>query len=91
MIAKARAEAKDLMIHMEKKGYVIPKDEHAKEALEVVITEMRRKDISPKDKISAAALLLTYTLAKPATETTMNVRKAEDFLNDLALEMKDDK
>jgi hypothetical protein len=52
---------------------------------------MRRKDISPKDKISAAALLLTYTLAKPATETTMNVRKAEDFLNDLALEMKDDK
>jgi len=87
MIAKARAEAKVIVNRMEEKGIAIPKDEYAREAFETVVTEMRRKDLLPKDKLSAARTVLEWSMAKPAAETNVTVKKAEDFLNDIAGDM----
>lgn len=85
--AHAQAEAKDLMNLMEAKGIELPEDDKAREALEVGITIMRLTDISPKDRLAAASLVLTYTKAKPASTSNVTVKRAEDFLTDLAAEM----
>lgn len=83
-MAQAKAQAKRDLERMEEKGFVLPKDEYAKEAIESVLTVMRLTDISPKDRLAAASKLLEYTLAKPAAETNVTLKKAEDFLADLA-------
>jgi hypothetical protein len=83
-MTQAKAQAKRDLARMEEKGYVLPKDDYAKEAIESVLTVMRLKDISPKDRLAAASKLLEYTLAKPAAETNVTLKKAEDFLADLA-------
>jgi hypothetical protein len=88
IIAKAQAEAKAIVELMDKKG-MIPKDEYAKEAIETVVELVRRTDIHPKDKLASARTLLEWTLAKPATEANVNLKKAEDFLDDLAAELKE--
>lgn len=86
-LAHAKGEAQQLMTLMEAKGIELPQDAQAREALEVGITVMRLTDISPKDRLAAASLVLQYTKAKPASETNLNVKKAEDFLADLAAEL----
>jgi hypothetical protein len=88
--AYAHAQGLKLLKTMEEKGYVLPKDQYAREAIETVAAVMHLEDISPKDRLAAARTLLDFTLAKPASETTVNVKKAEDFLLDLANEVKDD-
>jgi hypothetical protein len=85
--AHAQAEAKEIVTLMESKGMEIPKDEFGREALEAGVAIMRLTDISPKDRLAAASLVLTYTMAKPASESTVNVKKAEDFLSELASEL----
>jgi hypothetical protein len=87
MIAKARAEAKDIVKHMEDKGIAIPKDEYAREAMTSVVELMRRTDTLPKDKLAAARTVLEWTIAKPAAETNVTVKKAEDFLSEIAEDM----
>ena len=89
MIAKAKAEAKEIVKRMEEKGYAIPKDAAAREAFETVVTEMRRTDLLPKDKLAFARTVLEWSMAKPAAESTVTVKRAEDFLDDLANEMKE--
>lgn len=89
IIAQAQAEAKRLVKLMEEKGLNIPKEQYAREAFEEVVALVRRQDINPKDKLAACNTVLTYTLAKPASESTVTVKKAEDFLADLASEMKE--
>jgi hypothetical protein len=84
MIAKAAAEAKVIVKAMEDKGIVIPKDAAAREAFETVVTEMRRKDLLPKDKLAFARTVLEWSMAKPAAETNVTVKKAEDFLSEIA-------
>lgn len=86
-MAHAMAEAKQLVNIMEQKGYNIPKDEYAREGIEAVVAMVRLTDISPKDRLAAARTLLDFTMAKPATDTNLNVKKAEDFLADLAKDM----
>jgi hypothetical protein len=87
VMAHAMAEAKQLVNIMEQKGYNIPKDEYAREGIEAVVAMVRLTDISPKDRLAAARTLLDFTMAKPATDTNLNVKKAEDFLADLAKDM----
>ena len=85
---KAKAEAKEIVKYMEeKKGMVIPKADFAREAIEAAVETMRMEAISPKDKLTAARLVLDFTLAKPAAQTEVTVKKAEDFLADIAAEM----
>jgi hypothetical protein len=87
VIHKAKAEAKEIVSYMESKGYEIPKQEFAKEAIETAVQIMRRDDINPKDKLTAAKAVLEWTLAKPASESTVNIKTAESFLEDIAQEM----
>ena len=89
---KAKAEAKVLVEFMENtKGFEIPKQEFAKEAIVTAVEIMRREDIHPKDKLSAAKTVLEWTLSKPATEANVNVKTAESFLEDIAREMNQEK
>lgn len=69
---------------MEKEGYAIPKDDYARQAIETVLEVMNLENIAPKDRLAAAAKLLEYTMAKPAAESNVTVKKAEDFLAELA-------
>ena len=84
----AKAEATLIVNYMEKeKGFEIPKVEFAREAIVTAVEVMRREDINVKDKLTAAKVVLEYTMAKPASETTVNVKTAESFLEDIAAEM----
>lgn len=83
----AKAEAKEIVKFMEKKGFEVPKQEFAREAIEAAVETMRMEAISPKDKLTAARLVLDFTMAKPASQAEVTVKKAEDFLADIAAEM----
>ncbi len=84
----AKKEAERIVAYMETaKGFEIPKQDFAKEAITTAVEIMRREDINPKDKLTAAKTVLEWTLAKPATESTVNVKTAESFLEDIAAEL----
>lgn len=88
----AKNEAKEIVKYMEtKKGFEVPKAEFAREAIEAAVETMRMEAISPKDKLTAARLVLDFTLAKPAAQSEVTVKKAEDFLADIAAEMEQNK
>jgi hypothetical protein len=63
----------------------LPDDPMAVEALEKAMTVLR-DNISPKDKIAAARLILDFTKAKPAQKLEHTVRSAEDILDEMATE-----
>ena len=87
MRAVAKDEAKRMVRIMEKKGFDIPENEFAREALEAAVETMRMEAINPKDKLTAARLVLDFTKAKPAAQAELTVRRAEDFLADIAKDM----
>jgi hypothetical protein len=89
--AIAKAEAKEMVKIMEKKGFEVPKQEFAREAIEAAVETMRMTAINPKDKLAAARLVLDFTMSKPAAQSEVTVRKAEDFLADIAKELEDPK
>lgn len=85
--ATAKAEAKEMVKFMEKKGFEVPEAEYAREAIEAAVESMRMEAINVKDKLAAARLVLEFTKAKPAAKSEVTVRTAEDFLADIAKEM----
>lgn len=85
--AIAKDEAKRMVKIMEKKGFDIPENEFAREALIAAVETMRMEAINPKDKLTAARLVLDFTKSKPAAQAELTVRKAEDYLAELAKEM----
>jgi hypothetical protein len=88
----AKEEAKGIVKYMEEtKGFVVPKAEFAREAIVAAVETMRMEAISAKDKLAAARLVLDFTLAKPASQAEVTVKRAEDFLADIAVEMEQSK
>jgi hypothetical protein len=87
MRAIAKDEAKRMVRIMEKKGFQVPENEYAREAIEAAVETMRMDAISPKDKLTAARLVLDFTKAKPAAQTELTVKRAEDFLADIAKDL----
>lgn len=87
MRAIAKDEAKRMVRIMEKKGFEIPENEFAREAIEAAVETMRMEAISPKDKLTAARLVLDFTKAKPAAQTELTVKRAEDFLAEIAKDL----
>lgn len=61
----------------------LPDDERAVEALTETVTVLRTAQ-SPRDKLSAARLLLDFLKAKPTTKIETTVRSAEDILDEMA-------
>lgn len=84
---RAKAEAIQIVQYMMDKGHFIPKQDYAKEAMETAVAIMRREDVHPKDKLAASKVVLEWTMSKPATETNVNVKTAESFLEEIAQEM----
>lgn len=84
--AKAKAEAKVIVEYMEKK-FDLPKDEFAKEALTTAVEIMRVDAINAKDKLAAARTVLEWTMAKPVAQSEVTVKRAEDFLSEIAADM----
>lgn len=87
---KAKAEAQRIVEYMEQK-FDLPKDEFAKEALTTAVEIMRIDAINVKDKLAAARTVLEWTMAKPASQNEVTVKRAEDFLNDIAIDMEKEK
>lgn len=87
MRAIAKDEAKRMVRIMEKKGFEIPENEYAREAIEAAVETMRMDAISPKDKLTAARLVLDFTKSKPAAQAELTVKRAEDYLADIAKEL----
>jgi hypothetical protein len=85
--AVAKEEAKRMVRIMEKKGFQLPENEFAREALEAAVETMRMEAINPKDKLTAARLVLEFTKAKPAAQAELTVRRAEDYLAEIAKDM----
>ena len=79
--AKAKAEAKEIVALMEKKGFEIPKAEFAREAIEVAVEIMRTDAMNAKDKLSAARTVLEWTLSKPVAQSEVTIQRAESFLD----------
>lgn len=79
--AKAKAEAKEIVALMEKKGFEIPKHEFAREAIETAVEIMRINEMNPKDKLAAARTVLEWTMSKPVAQSEVSVKRAEDFLS----------
>ena len=78
----ARILANRIYKIMEKDG-ALPENPIAREAMKRAM-EMLAEDNSTKDKISLIRTLLEYNLAKPASTQNVNLKTAEDFLDELA-------
>ena len=61
----------------------LPTNPIAREAMKSAI-ELLASDITVKDKLSAIRTLLEYNMQKPASTSNINVKTAEDFLDDIA-------
>jgi hypothetical protein len=78
--ARAKVEAQAIVEHMSERG-VTPEGEYAREAIETIIAVLR-SPTHPRDKVTAARMLLEWTRGKPAANAT--VQNAEDLLLELA-------
>lgn len=86
MIEKAYAGIDEVKAYMADQGIELPESGVAAEAIDAAIGEMRRKDLSPRDKLAAIRTVLEWSKAKPASNTNLNVTRPEDFLEALAKE-----
>jgi len=63
----------------------LPENPIARKAMKTAL-EMLALDNSTRDKLSIVRTLLEYTHSKPAATQNVNLRTAEDFLDELAAE-----
>jgi hypothetical protein len=81
---EARKIAHRIFKLMDKEG-ALPENPIAREAMKTAL-EMLAEDNSSKDKLAIIRTLLEYNLAKPAATQNVNIKTAEDFLDELASE-----
>lgn len=81
---QAHQLAHKIMKQMDKDG-ALPDNPVAREAMRSAI-ELLSSELSTKDKLAVIRTLLEYNMAKPAATTNLNVKTAEDFLDELAEE-----
>jgi hypothetical protein len=82
VLDEAHKLARKIMNKLDEEG-ALPENKIAREAMQQAIT-MLASDISSKDKLSVIRTLLEYNMAKPAATSNLNIKTAEDFLDDLA-------
>jgi hypothetical protein len=81
---EARKIAHKVFKMMDKEG-ALPENPIAREAMKNAL-EMLAEDNSAKDRLAVIRTLLEWNLAKPASTQNVNVKTAEDFLDELAAE-----
>lgn len=79
---EARKIAHKVFTLMDKEG-ALPENPIAREAMKNAL-ELLAEDNSTKDKLAIIRTLLEYNMAKPASTQNVNVKTAEDFLDELA-------
>lgn len=80
----ARTIAHRIFAMLDKEG-ALPENPIARQAMKQAL-EMLAEDNSTKDRLAIVRTLLEYNLAKPASTQNVNLKTAEDFLDDLANE-----
>ena len=92
---KAREKAKEIVamaIENDQVDPIIKDDEHARTAMEFLVSVVVAQDDAGKpaestaDRIKAAAQVLQYTKTKPVTTVNATVRTAEDWLASLSVD-----
>lgn len=78
----AHEEAKRIAKIMAKEG-IMPDENMAASALQSAFG-MIGEPLNPRDRLAAIRTVLEYTKQKPATQSNVTVRTAEDFLDELA-------
>lgn len=87
---KAREEAKRIVATiMASEEYKTPDDQYAKEALEAAV-EIVRTPGSARERLQAAKVVLEYTKTKPAQKIDATIKRAEDFLDEVASSTSED-
>lgn len=82
--ALAAEQAKELMNKMAEKG-MLDENAHANTSLEFAAGVVLAGDVYPiGERLKAARLVLDFTKAKPAQKQEVTIKKAEDFLEELA-------
>lgn len=84
----ARKEARRIYKIMEIEG-ALPENPIARKAMMETL-EMLTGEMSVKDRLAVARTLLEFNLAKPASTSNVNIKTAEDFLDELASKDADD-
>jgi hypothetical protein len=79
---EAQKLAKSIMKNLDKKD-ALPENVIARQAMEQAVT-MLASELPAKDKLAVIRTLLEYNMAKPAATQNLNVKTAEDFLDELA-------
>lgn len=79
---QARIDAKRIIDIMATEG-LLPQDDMAKEALLEAYMMMKTPN-AVRDKLSIIRTILEYTKSKPASTQNVNIKTAEDFLQELA-------
>lgn len=78
----AQEEAKRIAKIMSKEG-IMPDENMAASALQSAFG-MIGEPLNPRDRLAAIRTVLEYTKQKPATQSNVTVKTAEDFLDELA-------
>ena len=82
---EAAVELQEMIPHMTEEFQAIVKDDDmAREAMTQTLMVMKDKSTRPETKLQAARTILEWTKQKPATKNEHTVRRAEDFLAELA-------
>jgi hypothetical protein len=86
--ADAERDARKILKYMIDKKIWVPDNDVAGEAMKEVVTILRTKGLSAKEKIQAAKVALEFTQRKPVQESDVNVHSAEAFLEGILVDVK---
>jgi hypothetical protein len=82
MLDEAQKLAKRILREMDNEG-ALPENPLARTAMQEAVT-MLATDLPAKDKLAVIRTILEWNLAKPAATNNVNLKTAEDFLDELA-------
>ena len=86
--ADAERDARKIVKYMLDKKIWTADNDVAAEAMKELVTVLRHKGLTPKEKILAAKTVLEFTQKKPVVESDVNINTAEQFLEGILVDVK---
>jgi len=86
--ADADRDARKIVKHMVDKKIWTPDNDISAEAMKELVTVLRHKGLTAKEKILAAKTVLEFTQRKPVQESDVNINTAEQFLEGILVDVK---
>jgi hypothetical protein len=84
----ADRDARKIVKHMVDKKIWTPDNDISAEAMKELVTVLRHKGLTAKEKILAAKTVLEFTQRKPVQESDVNINTAEQFLEGILVDVK---